>query len=61
MEFAIEKLENLSVMREKATTALDCILYHSNCPQVQTLTYITNDYLLAMGETIAQIQKETSG
>ena len=47
----------LSILQEKAETALDCILDGSKCPRVQTLTDIASDYLSAMGEKIQAMQE----
>ena len=42
----------LSILREKAQTALSCIIDNAAHAQEQTLAYIANDYLCAMQKMI---------
>ena len=53
-----DALVELSILREKAATAIDCIIYDdATCARGQTLSYIAGDYLSEMRETIEAMQK----
>ena len=47
----------LCIIREKAETALKCIMGESKCQRAQTLADIANDYLSAMDKTIQAMQE----
>ena len=51
-----DALTELSILRQKIAVVLDCIIGDANAHD-QTLTYIANDYLSAMGETIQAMRQ----
>ena len=51
-----DEITELSCLREKAAVVLSCIIDELNARE-QTLTYIANDYLSAMGEMLQAMQK----
>jgi len=51
-----DTLTELSILRKKIEVVLACVIGDANAHD-QTLTYIANDYLLAMGEMIRAMQE----
>ena len=51
-----DEFTELSILRDKATTALELAIEHAECARVQTLAYIASDYLLELNKTIQAMQ-----
>jgi len=51
-----DALTELNILRTKIAVVLECIIGDANAHD-QTLTYIANDYLTAMGEMIQTMLK----
>jgi len=49
----LETIEAWGLILDKAKTTLDCVIDHSRCPRrVETLAFITNDYLCELGRAM---------
>ena len=53
---AADTLEALSMLQESIRVTLDCIIDYTQCPKVQTLAYIANDYASELNKTIQAMQ-----
>ena len=54
---AADTFEALSLLQASITVALDCIIDYTECPRVQALAYIANDYASELSETIQSVQE----